>query len=93
MERSLRRDITTYVIVAVVLGVLLTASIVTGMMDLGHWNPVVALGIASAKALLVAVFFMHLRERPGILSIFAIAGLFWLAILFTLSWVDFSTRY
>ena len=46
--------------------------------DLGYFNVVVALAIAVLKALLVALFFMHLVRTPHRTMIVAGAGVFWL---------------
>ena len=55
--------------------------------DLGPFNTVVALAIATVKMLLVILFFMHVRSSPGLTRVVVAAGFFWLALLiaFTLS--------
>jgi len=58
----------------------------------GAWNPVAALAIAAAKAILVALFFMHLKRSSALTVLFALVALFALAILFTLSGADYATR-
>jgi cytochrome c oxidase subunit 4 len=45
-----------------------------------------------AKALLVMIFFMHLRSSHYVLRIVAAAGFFWLAILIGLAFTDFTSR-
>ena len=46
--------------------------------DLGSWNLVIALGIATFKAALVVLFFMHLRyDNPFYAVVFITALLFW----------------
>ena len=60
--------------------------------DLGPWNNTVALAIASTKALLVALFFMHLCHAERLVWIFAGVGLLWLFILLGLTLADFDTR-
>jgi cytochrome c oxidase subunit 4 len=61
-------------------------------LDLGPFNIVVALGIAICKAVLVMLFFMHLRYSNHLTWIIAGAGVVWLAhlLIFTLS--DYLTR-
>jgi len=79
----------------VVCGTLLALTIATTAMarvDLGYFNVVVALGIAVLKALLVALFFMHLVRAPHRTMIVAGAGVFWLAILIVLTLGDVLTR-
>jgi cytochrome c oxidase subunit 4 len=52
----------------------------------------VALSIAAAKAYLVALYFMHLKLESRLIQVVALAGLFWLAILFVLTLNDYLTR-
>jgi len=60
--------------------------------NFGSANVVIALAIATVKATLVALFFMHLRySRPLMLMVVA-AGLLWLGIMITLTLGDFLTR-
>jgi cytochrome c oxidase subunit IV len=61
--------------------------------DLGSFNTVVALVIATAKALLVVLFFMHVKYTSEKLTrMVIVAALFWLCILLFLSLADYSTR-
>jgi cytochrome c oxidase subunit IV len=62
-------------------------------LDLGVFNAAVALIIATTKALLVALFFMHLRHASEkLLKLVVISTLFFLMILLLLSMADFATR-
>jgi cytochrome c oxidase subunit 4 len=61
--------------------------------DLGPFNTVVALVIASAKALLVVLFFMHVKyTSEKMTKVVFVAAIFWLLILLTLSLADYTTR-
>lgn len=60
--------------------------------DMGMWNPVVALTIACTKAVLVVLFFMHVRYSDKLTKVTVMAGLFWLMILITLSLSDYISR-
>lgn len=61
--------------------------------DLGHWNAPVALIIATTKALLVALFFMHLKgASEKLLKLVVISTIFFLFILMALSMADYGTR-
>ena len=60
--------------------------------DLGSFNAVAALGIATFKAVLVILFFMHVRESPGLTWAVVMSGLFWLGILLALTMSDYLTR-
>lgn len=80
---------------AAVLGALLVLTIVTvqaSYLDFGSMNTVVALLIATAKASLVALFFMHLRhDKKFNLVIFLLSFVF-LALFLVYTLDDLSTR-
>jgi cytochrome c oxidase subunit 4 len=50
------------------------------------------LGIAVAKALLIALLFMQLKGASGIVRIAAVAGLVWASFLYVLTFADLLTR-
>ena len=84
----------TYVIVWIALMALMALTVYLSTVPMGHAaNTVVALIIASIKAVLVLLFFMHLKYESYKLSgvVFG-AGLFWLLILFGLNLTDYLTR-
>jgi cytochrome c oxidase subunit IV len=83
----------TYYIVWAILMSLMVLTAVLSRFDLGDWSTVIALAIAGAKALLVLLFFMHLRyEDYKITAVVLFAGFFWMTILFVLSLTDYLTR-
>jgi len=61
-------------------------------LDLGLLNTIIALTIAVGKALLVLLFFMHLRYSSGLIWIVCGAGFFWLLLLLTITLSDYLTR-
>ncbi len=80
---------TIWIALLVLTGV--TAGVAT--IDLGPFNTIVALGIATFKALLVILFFMHVKYASEKLTkMVIISSVFWLLILLILSLADFSTR-
>jgi cytochrome c oxidase subunit 4 len=60
--------------------------------NFGAFNIVIALGIASIKATLVVLFFMHARYSPRRTQLVVICAVFWLAIMLALTLSDYSTR-
>src|SRR2546423_13328156 len=69
----------------------LTAWIAT--VDLGPFNTVVALVIATCKATLVVLFFMNVKyTSEKMTKALLISALFWLMLLLFLSLSDYSTR-
>jgi len=69
---------------------LITAGV--SFIDLGPLNTIAALAIGGLKASLVLMFFMRLRFSSRIIWVYALAGIFWLAILFTFSFSDYLSR-
>jgi cytochrome c oxidase subunit 4 len=84
--------IRVYVAVWAALMCLLGGTIVASLFDLGILNPVVALLIAAAKAVLIILFFMHVKYAGRLVFVFAAAGFFWLGILLVLSMSDYVSR-
>jgi cytochrome c oxidase subunit IV len=61
--------------------------------DLGRvGNISVALTIAVIKAVLVMLYFMHLRYSSHLTILFASAGVFWLGIMLVLTLSDYISR-
>jgi cytochrome c oxidase subunit 4 len=82
----------TYFSVFAVLMVLLVATIGVAYVHLGEGNVVAAMTIAVAKAVLIILYFMHVRYSSHLTWIFVGAGFFWLGILLVLSMSDYLTR-
>jgi cytochrome c oxidase subunit IV len=77
-------------------GTLLVLTYVTyrvSLIDLGPFNTIVALTIASFKATLVVLIFMHVKYTSEKLTkAVIISAIFFLGLLLTLSLADFGTR-
>ena len=79
-----------------IFGVLLFLTVVTtavAFIDLGRWNAVVALTIAVGKALLVVLYFMHVRYSSRLTWVVLAGGLFWLGIMIGLTMSDYLSRH
>lgn len=63
-----------------------------GYINLGLFNVIVALAISITKALLVALFFMHIKGSSRLLRLAATAGVIWLLIMLALTLGDYFTR-
>ncbi len=55
-------------------------------------NTIVAMTIATTKATLVVLYFMHVRYSTRLVWVIVAAALFWMGILFALTLADFYTR-
>jgi cytochrome c oxidase subunit IV len=61
--------------------------------ELGQFNAAVALGIATIKATLVALFFMHVYHASEKLTKLVVIGaIFFLLLLLGLTMTDYATR-
>jgi cytochrome c oxidase subunit 4 len=78
------------VFAALMAGTALTVAV--AFIDLGAMNNVLMLGIAMTKALLVILFFMHVRWSTRLTWVVAASGFFWLLILFGLTMQDYLSR-
>jgi cytochrome c oxidase subunit 4 len=81
-----------YVLIFAALMVLTGVTVWVAKIDLGWANDVVALTVAVAKALLVILFFMHVRYSTRMTALTALAGFFWLAILILITMSDYWSR-
>ena len=81
-----------YVGIFLTLMVLTAVTIAVAYVNLGQMNKVVALGIASFKATLVVLYFMHVKYASRLTKLIVVAGLFFLAILLTLTMSDYGSR-
>jgi cytochrome c oxidase subunit 4 len=61
-------------------------------LDLGAMNTVAALVIATFKAALVILFFMHVKYSTRLTWAVVLGSIFWLGILLTLTMSDYLTR-
>ena len=85
-------SIKLYVGIFLTLMVLTAITIVVAYINLGPWNKVVALGIASTKATLVVLYFMHVKYASRMTKLIVVSGFFFLMILLSLTMVDYGSR-
>lgn len=81
-----------YVGVFLALMVFTALTVAAAFINLGAFNAVVALTIAVIKAVLVVLFFMHVRYSSKMVMVLVIAGFFWMGILFVLTMSDYISR-
>ena len=82
-----------YFVIFLVLLVGTALTVWAGFQDFpGPLNVVIALTIASVKATLVLLYFMHLRYSPRLTWVIFLSALFWMGLLFALTFSDYWTR-
>ncbi len=92
----------TYVIILFALLVGTATTVAASYFELGEWhiapgltlfwNPVVALAIATGKALLVVLYFMHVKYSPKLTKLTVVAGIFMFLVLIGMTLTDYYTR-
>ncbi|MEO6803797.1 MAG: cytochrome C oxidase subunit IV family protein [Granulicella sp.] len=67
-------------------------TVVAAYIDMGVLNPIVALGIASFKAVIVILFFMHVKYQSHLIKLTVCAGFFTFMLLVSLTLSDYMSR-
>ncbi|MGC1295807.1 MAG: cytochrome C oxidase subunit IV family protein [Alloacidobacterium sp.] len=67
-------------------------TVAASYMELGVFNAVVALAIACTKAVLVILFFMHIKYSSRLTKLTLAAGFFTFIVLITMSMTDYISR-
>jgi cytochrome c oxidase subunit 4 len=67
-------------------------TVAVAYVDLGRLNTVAALAIAGFKAMIVVLYFMHVKYSTRLIKLTVVAGLYWMGILFALTLGDYLTR-
>jgi cytochrome c oxidase subunit 4 len=81
-----------YVKTLIALLILTVITVGASYVDFGSGNIVIALFIATIKASLVALFFMHLRYEKPVNGVIAVAGFLFLGIFLMFCFIDQDTR-
>ena len=86
---SVRLYVTIWLALLVGTGLTVFAS----TLDLGPFNAIVALAIASTKAVLVILFFMHVKyAHEKMTKLVIMTAIFFFLILLALTMADYGTR-
>ena len=82
------------VYLAIFVALLVLTAITTGVafIDLGVFNPIIALAIACFKASLVVLVCMHIKYSSRLLKMTVLSGLFTFMLLLTLTMTDYISR-
>lgn len=78
------------VFASLLIGTALT--VVAAYIDLGIFNPVVALAIACTKAVIVILFFMHVKYQSRLVKLTVVSGFFTFLVLITMTLSDYISR-
>lgn len=83
---------TNFIIFAILMALMVLTVVVALVFELGVLEIPIALTIATIKAVLIMLYFMHLRFSSRLTWLFAGSGTFWLLILIAFSLSDFLSR-
>ena len=72
--------------------VLLFATVGAAYLPLGRLHFPTAMAIATAKAVLIVLFFMHVKYSHRLTAIICLASFLWLGIMIALTLTDYMTR-
>jgi len=78
------------IVLALFVGTALTVWV--SFIDLGPWNPVIALAIACTKATLVVLFFMHVKYSTKLTKLTIVCGVFIVLGLISMTLADYISR-
>lgn len=82
----------TYSNVILALIVLTVVTVLISLVDFGVFNLIISMGIATLKAALVLMYFMHLKYDDKSYLVIFLVGVFFLAVIFLFSSFDIITR-
>ena len=82
----------TYIIVFVTLLAFTAITVAAAFVNLGVFNPIIALAIACTKAVIVILFFMHVFFQSRLIKLTVMSGFFTFLILITMSLSDYLSR-
>jgi len=82
----------TYAIILLALLVGTATTVWASYVDLGIWNPIIALAIACTKATLVVLFFMHVKYSTRLTMLTVAAGIFMFLTLIGMTLADYISR-
>jgi cytochrome c oxidase subunit 4 len=82
----------TYLLILGTLMVLTATTTGAAFIDMGVFNPIIALAIAVLKAVLVILFFMHIRYSSKVMMLTVGAGFFTFLVLVTMTLSDYISR-
>jgi len=79
----------------IIFGTLLLFTLITVLaarVEMGVFNPIVALAIACFKAVIVILFFMHVKYQSRLIKMTVGAGFFTFLVLITMTLSDYISR-
>jgi cytochrome c oxidase subunit 4 len=92
MDPELKHHLRTPFLVLVTLLTLLGVNVLLGIFFISGWAWIAEVLVAAMMVATVILFAMEAVHEPPLTRLFAGLGFFWVAILFTLTMMDYGTR-
>ena len=87
-----KKETRAHVLTLTTLLILTVITVAASYVDFGSGNIVIALAIATMKATIVALFFMHLLHDKPVNGVIAVAGFLFLGLFLTFTLLDLDYR-
>jgi cytochrome c oxidase subunit 4 len=81
-----------YALIFLALMVGTAITVAAAYVEMGPFNPIVALAIACIKATLVVLYFMHIRYSSKLMKLTVASGLFMFLVLVSMTLADYMSR-
>ena len=81
-----------YVLIFGTLLVFTALTVIAAYVEMGVFNPIVALAIACIKAVLVVLYFMHIRYSSKLMKLTIASGVFMFVVLISMTLSDYMSR-
>ena len=91
-SHSAHISVKTYFVIFVTLMILLFLTVEANRHDVGEWNIVIAMAIAVVKAVLILLYFMHVKISSRLFALFFGSSIYLLIIGALLLFADYMMR-
>jgi cytochrome c oxidase subunit 4 len=94
MEAASHHVVSPKIYVAILFALLIGTALTVGAsyVNLGVFNPIIAIAIACGKAMLVVLFFMHVKYSSKLTKLTVFAGIFTFLTLIGMTLADYISR-
>jgi cytochrome c oxidase subunit IV len=94
MEEAQHHVVSPVIYVVVFLSLLVFTGLTVGAsyIEMGIFNPIAAIAIACIKAVIVVLFFMHVKYSSKLTKLTVVAGIFTFLTLISMTLADYISR-
>lgn len=81
-----------YLLIFAALLIFTAITVAAAFVEMGPFNPIIALAIACTKAVLVVLYFMHIRYSSKLMKLTVTSGVFMFLVLISMTLADYMSR-